>query len=194
MPTTSQLRSIAIPFALLVCLAGLAGVLPAQNALSNPELDPPFFALGWRLFYGAELDWTGVDSDGCEGSGSGQLTSAPTDTGAEWAEAAQCVTVHPPSWPHGLHGSFSYQSGAATLAYIQFFYYSDSLCGLGGGSYLGSARAGSSRTLISTWTANSGVGCSGPHRLYCMSSAITIFWDGFESAGTEAWSAVLGGS
>lgn len=134
MLTTSQARSIAIMLALIF---GLAAALPAQNALSNPELDAPVYFDGWQLYWGTHLDWTSADSDGCPSSGAGQIQSAPFDTGAEWGVATQCVAVDPASWPYGLHGSFRYSSGIASLAYIVFFYYSDSLCGWGGGTDLG---------------------------------------------------------
>jgi len=111
--------------------------LPAQNALSNPELDPPYYFQGWRLAFGAELDWTGVDATGCPSSGSGQLTTGPTDTGWQWGIASQCVTTHPAQWPNGYFAEFDYTSGAASMAYILIYAYTDTLCGWGGGQPLG---------------------------------------------------------
>jgi len=122
---------------LLVALLGAGAPLGAQNALSNPELDPPFYTQGWQLSFGAELDWTGVDSNGCPSSGSGQLTTGPTDTGWQWGVASQCVTTHPAQWPYGYYAEFDYTSGAASMAYILVYAYSDTLCGFGGGNYLG---------------------------------------------------------
>lgn len=55
-------------------------------------------------------------------------------------------------------------------------------------STVGTARPGSSSSLEAKWTSNGGLICSAFSRIYCMSIVITIFWDGFESAGTAAWS------
>jgi hypothetical protein len=134
LPTAPPRLSLALTL-LLPLLSDVR--LPAQNALSNPELDPPFYAQGWRLSHGAELDWTGVDSDGCPSSGSGQLTSGPTDTGWQWGVASQCVTTHPAQWPYGYSAEFDYLSAGATMAYILVNADSDTLCGWGGGTYLG---------------------------------------------------------
>ena len=135
----SGMQSPARPFLLLLlAISYLCAPVAAQNALSNPELDPPFFSLGWRLFFGENLDWTSEDGNGCAGSGSGQLTSAPTDTGWQSGVASQCVTTHPEQWPWGYFAEFDYDSGGASMAYIVIFAYSDTLSGWGGGNYLGS--------------------------------------------------------
>ena len=52
--------------------------------------------------------------------------------------ASQCVTTHPEQWPWGYFAEFDYDSGGASMAYIVIFAYSDTLCGWGGGNYLGS--------------------------------------------------------
>lgn len=123
---------------LLLCTSLPPGALRAsENLLFNPEFADPLLYSGWTIYFGTALDWTGQDSDGCAGSGSGQLSSATTDVGTQWAEAGQCQPIDPSTWTTGAHAGFSYFSFDAALAYAQYFYYSDTTCGQGGGSYLG---------------------------------------------------------
>lgn len=48
-------------------------------------------------------------------------------------------------------------------------------------------KASAART--GEWTDINAFACAGPQNLYCFSNAITLFWDGFESADTGRWSA-----
>lgn len=47
-------------------------------------------------------------------------------------------------------------------------------------------KASAART--GEWTDINAFACAGPQNLYCFSNAITLFWDGFESADTARWS------
>jgi hypothetical protein len=132
------LRSLVALATLIAALPLAASAQPGPaNALVNPDLDQQEQTNGWRIYWGAALDWEGTDSTGCPGSGIGKVTSAPFDTGAEWAQATQCVPYDFLLFPAGIHAAFAYQSGAATLAYVVLSYYSDTQCGFDGGTYLG---------------------------------------------------------
>jgi len=111
--------------------------LASENLLFNSEFPDTLLYSGWTIYYGSVLDWTGQDSNDCPGSGSGQVDSATTDTGTQWAEVGQCLLFDPSAWTTGAHAAFSYFSFDATLSYAQFFYYSDTACGLAGGNELG---------------------------------------------------------
>lgn len=135
-------RSIGMVGTALLALGALGLLLPgaalaSENVLFNPEFTDALLYSGWTIYYGSVLDWTGQDSNDCLGSGSGQVDSATTDTGTQWAEAGQCVLFDPSAWTTGAHAAFSYFSFDATLSYAQFFYYSDTACGHAGGNELG---------------------------------------------------------
>lgn len=109
-----------------------------ENVLFNPELDNSQMESGWTIFFGTLLDWTIEDANACAGSGAGRIASATTDVGTQWAEVGQCQPVDPSVWMSGFHAAFSYFSYETLgLAYAQYFYYTDTTCGLGGGSYIG---------------------------------------------------------
>jgi hypothetical protein len=73
--------------------------LVAENVLANPEPDPPAYAGGWEKRFGALLDWTGIDADGCPLSGAGQIESATTDVGTQWIDVGQCLPFDVGTWP-----------------------------------------------------------------------------------------------
>ncbi len=61
-----------------------------------------------------------------------------------------------------------------------------------------SAASASARTVgfpagarLPDWTEWSTFGCNTASRLYCVSNRTALFWDGFESAGTDRWSAAV---
>jgi hypothetical protein len=41
------------------------------------------------------------------------------------------------------------------------------------------------------WTEGLQNGCNNTRRIYCFANVVTLFWDGFESAGTANWSTVV---
>lgn len=130
-----------------IALLALGALLPAagvagENVLSNPEFDIPLLEAGWTIAFpgasGTLLDWTPEDGNACPGSGAGRIASSTTDVGTQWAEVGQCQPVDPSTWTTGFHAAFSYFSYETLgLAYTQCIYYTDTACGLGGGSYLG---------------------------------------------------------
>ncbi len=115
-----------------------AALRGGENVLFNPEFDIPLMEAGWTIYFGSLLDWTPEDSNACAGTGSGRIASSTTDVGTQWAEVGQCQPVDSSTWTTGYHAGFSYFSYETLgLAYAQYFYYTDTTCGLGGGSYLG---------------------------------------------------------
>jgi hypothetical protein len=131
----------ALPLLFLVLLAPGAA-RAAENLLFNPEFDNLAMESGWTIVFpgasGTLLDWTPEDGNACAGSGAGRIASSLTDVGTQWAEAGQCQPVDSSAWPNGFHAAFSYFSYETLgLAYTQYIYYTDTACGLGGGSYLG---------------------------------------------------------
>ena len=131
----------AFPLLVLALLAPGAA-RAAENLLLNPEFDNLTMESGWTIAFpgasGTLLDWTPEDSNACAGSGAGRIASATTDVGTQWAEVGQCQPVDPTVWTSGFHAAFSYFSFQTLgLAYAQYFYYTDTACGLNGGSYLG---------------------------------------------------------
>jgi hypothetical protein len=45
--------------------------------------------------------------------------------------------------------------------------------------------------LSAAWTQFGTTSCNVTYRLYCFSTVVTIFWDGFETGGTSRWSTAL---
>lgn len=206
---TSRLRLVAVVVA--AWLGGSAS--KGQNLLFNPEFDTALLTTGWSLYFGADLDWTGVDATGCPDSGAAQVASATTDVDTQWLQFGQCQEAGGAGWETGAHAAFSYFSFDATLAYASFFFYSDTTCGLGGGSYLGVSNqtgptgAGWHRAAISQITFPAGtasifvsVGAEAaqPTPIELLADRAyfghlpEIFADGFETAGTACrWSIVI---
>ncbi|MEO7794954.1 MAG: hypothetical protein ABIV06_09295, partial [Thermoanaerobaculia bacterium] len=122
---------------LLTLAFSSAALRASENVLTNPDFDIPQLEAGWSIYYGSLLDWTPEDGNACAGSGAGRIASSTTDIGTQWAQLGQCQAVDT-SWTAGYHAAFSYFSYETLgLAFATFFYYTDSACGLGGGSYLG---------------------------------------------------------
>ncbi|GMU63763.1 MAG: hypothetical protein AMXMBFR36_00370 [Acidobacteriota bacterium] len=51
-------------------------------------------------------------------------------------------------------------------------------------------RGSAASTRTAAWTDSGATSCQYSQHLYCFSNAILTFWDGFESGGTDRWSAV----
>ena len=129
-------------FALLLCATfatfANGAVRATENLLFNSEFDNSQMEAGWAIYFGTLLDWTNEDANACAGSGAGRIRSSTTDVGTQWAEVGQCQPVDPTVWTSGFHAAFSYFSFQPLgLAYAQYFYYTDTACGLNGGSNLG---------------------------------------------------------
>ncbi len=126
-------------FTLLLFATFVPGAARAgENLLFNPEFDNAQMEAGWAIYFGTLLDWTIEDANACPGSGAGRIASSTTDVGTQWAEVGQCQPIDQASWTTGYHAAFSYFSYETLgLAYAQYFYYTDTACGLGGGSYVG---------------------------------------------------------
>ncbi len=135
-----------IVFILLLTLS-IVPLVPAplgagENVLTNPEFDVTQMEAGWTIYFGSLLDWTGEDSNACPGSGAARIASSTTDVGTQWAEVGQCQPIDAAAWTSGFHASFSYKSyEELSLAFANYFYYSDTGCGAFGGSYLGADGA-----------------------------------------------------
>ena len=56
------------------------------------------------------------------------------------------------------------------------------------------AAIGTTNLTTGAWTSTGGALCSNNRPIYCFSTAITIFWDGFESGTFARWSVAVGGS
>jgi len=110
--------------------------LAAENHLVNAEFDPPVYAAGWQAAYGT-IDWTSVDANGCVGSGAGEASSGATDVGTQAIDVGQCVYFDVAWWGSGVYAEFTYESPEADLSSVGVQYFSDTVCGAGGGSSLG---------------------------------------------------------
>jgi hypothetical protein len=189
---------------------GAGQLAAAENRLVNPELDPPAYVAGWEMRFGAFLDWTGIDADGCPLSGAGQVESATTDVGTQWIDIGQCLPFDVANWSSGVFAGFAYLAADADLAAVGVTYWSDTDCGASGGSLLamhyqegshgpGWRRAENADLAIPNFAGSIYVDLSveayqpqGFEALFDRAyagSAPRIFTDDLEIAGTCRWSA-----
>ncbi len=195
----------------MICLSSIllsaycANNVIAQNLVSNPTFDIDL--AGWDALAGS-AEWDPLDAGGSPDSGSALITGSGPG-GSLSQVLVQCIPVLP-AW-HYVFGSRAFiPSGmpASTYAFVKMNWYSDSLCtelvAVGGSTSLFDTEiwaeifgtqqvpdgASYVRIALSVGKDTDDPAASLHHDDVYL-TPITIFIDGFETGGTQAWSATV---